>query len=50
MIDVDGVPARQLNLKLVLTVILLLAGAMTASLPARAQQKTGIPALRATTL
>src|SRR3984957_11322769 len=40
MNDADGVPARPLNFKFVLTVIVLLAGAMTASLPARAQQKT----------
>jgi predicted porin len=41
MNDTDGVPARASNFRVVLTAIVLLVSAMTASLSARAQQKTG---------
>ncbi len=41
MNDVDGMPTRQLEFRIVLTLIVLLVSAMTASVPALAQQKTG---------
>ena len=41
MNDADGMPVRQFNLRLALTLSVFLASAMTAAVPALAQQKTG---------